>query len=711
MEEKKQIKVKFSTALLISLIFVLIISIAVYFVIFYSRDRQVDNLDKEENKIEKTESMYYQPTEQEVLRAKELAKILRNNLPKMDGSTSTIPLEGGILASLFDLTQEEAEAGVAHSTTYGSFDNLMEGKCDIIFSTPLSDEQFNTAKSKNIELELVPVVYEGFVFVVNASNPVDTLTQQQIKDIYSGKITNWKEVGGNDAEIVAYQRNETSGSQNYMTAFMKDSELMEPKTDFIPASMVGLMDAVATYDNAENAIGYSVYAYAADMYGNGNEIKFIKVDGVEPTKATMASKEYPLLNYNYAIYNKAKVDSTTVDELCEWLLTYDGQVAMSNAGYIPVKNIKVEEATIVPYTTRGTGETKPADYLLDSAKYTVYSDQILQDNKVIGLKNQELQNTINQFISDSTSKLDSKKQEFDNYLKLLNEGSDYEYYTYDFNDNKQTPIVVEVECINGYLSVQVYLKYVYAVQTGTPYIYDGYSAIFDLYTGEKLELSDLYFKDIDFITGINESIKYFENHTPDLTPARTFKRTFVSVPEDIKMYSLETIGFTKFNPYFAEGEIFELKDYNNSINKIIYKARDMKNIWESSVEINKEPNSYTFTGEKLKKKQDNIIYNIYTIYTGNSLVDSKINSYVEEYVDTELKTETIYKHVQERMGIDPYEYPEIEIDMHGHTIGNEVAVVSVYIFMDTYDTLVFDLKTGELLDITYERWMEQSGIW
>ena len=435
MEEKKQIKVKFSTALLISLIFVLIISIAVYFVIFYSRDRQVDNLDKEENKIEKTESMYYQPTEQEVLRAKELAKILRNNLPKMDGSTSTIPLEGGILASLFDLTQEEAEAGVAHSTTYGSFDNLMEGKCDIIFSTPLSDEQFNTAKSKNIELELVPVVYEGFVFVVNASNPVDTLTQQQIKDIYSGKITNWKEVGGNDAEIVAYQRNETSGSQNYMTAFMKDSELMEPKTDFIPASMVGLMDAVATYDNAENAIGYSVYAYAADMYGNGNEIKFIKVDGVEPTKATMASKEYPLLNYNYAIYNKAKVDSTTVDELCEWLLTYDGQVAMSNAGYIPVKNIKVEEATIVPYTTRGTGETKPADYLLDSAKYTVYSDQILQDNKVIGLKNQELQNTINQFISDSTSKLDSKKQEFDNYLKLLNEGSDYEYYTYDFNDN------------------------------------------------------------------------------------------------------------------------------------------------------------------------------------------------------------------------------------------------------------------------------------
>ena len=712
MEEKKQIKIKLSTAIIIFLIFILLTCAAVYFGFLYNKSEDTStegDVHYESEPTIESVSPYYEPTEQEILRAKELANLLRNNLPKMDGSTSTIPLEGGILASLFDLTQEEAETGVAHSTTYGSFDNLMEGKCDIIFSTPLSDEQFNTAKSKNIELELVPVVYEGFVFVVNASNPVDTLTQQQIKDIYSGKITNWKEVGGNDAEIVAYQRNETSGSQNYMTEFMKDSELMEPKTDFIPASMVGLMDAVATYDNAENAIGYSVYAYAADMYGNGNEIKFIKVDGVEPTKATMASKEYPLLNYNYAIYNKAKVDSTTVDELCEWLLTYDGQVAMANAGYIPVKNIKVEEKTMIPYTKKGTGETKPADYSLDSIKYTVYSDQILQNNEIIGLKNQELQNTINQFITDSVTKLDSKKQEFNKYLKLLNEANTYEGRDWDLYDNEG--IVVETECINGYLSVQVYLKYMAAVQTGTSYIYDGYSAIFDLYTGEKLELSDLYFKDIDFITDINESIKYTENHTPELTPARTFKRTFVSVPQDIKMYSLETVGFTKFNPYFAEGEVFYLNDYNNSVNKVIYKARDMKDIWDSSVEINKDVNTYTFTGEKIQKKQDNIIYNIYTIDIGNSLVDSKINSYVEKYVDTELKSEAVYQYVQERIGIDPYEYSEIEIEMYGDTIGNEVAAVHIYIFMDTYDTLVFDLKTGELLDITYEQWMEQSGIW
>jgi len=709
MGEKKQIKIKLSTAIIIFFVLILVSCIGIYFGFFCNNVEERQNCIQEP--IVEENSPYYEPNEQELSRAKDLEKILRNNLPKMDGSTSTIPLEAGIIASLFDLTQDEAEAGVAHSTTYGSFDNLMEDKCDIIFSTPLSKEQFNTAKSKNIELELVPVVYEGFVFVVNASNPVDTLTQQQIKDIYSGKITNWKEVGGNDAEIVAYQRNETSGSQNYMTAFMEDSELMEPKTDFMPGSMSGLMDAVATYDNAENAIGYSVYAYAADMYGNGNEIKFIKVDGVEPTKATMASKEYPLLNYNYAIYNKEKEDSTAVDELCEWLLNYNGQVAMSKAGYIPIINIKAEEETIVPYTKKGTGEEKTTNYSLDLFKYKIYDYEILQNNKVNGLKNKELQNTINQFITDSISQLESKKQEFNNYLNLLNEGSEYELYGYDFNDNKQTAIVVETECINGYLSVQVYLKYIYMVQAETPYIYDGYSAIFDLYTGEELELSDLYFKDIDFIADINESIKYSENHTPDLSTERTFKRTFVGVPADIKMYSLETIGFTKFNPYFAEGEIFGFGyDYDNSINKVIYKARDMKGIWDSSIEINKEENQFAFAGEKTQRKQENIVYSVWTINTGNVSVDSKINSYVENYLKTQATPEIINKKVQEE-----FDYlsdaTEIEVEAYGSTYGDEVAVIDISIYMDSIDIFVFDLETGELLDITYTQWMEQSGIW
>ena len=668
--------------------------------------------DEEVNTESDAANDYYQPDDAEIVRAAELKGILVEDLPRMDGSTSTIPLEGGIRASLFDITQEEAEKSVVHSTTYGSFDNLMNDKCDIIFSTPLSQTQMDTADEYGIELELVPIGYEGFVFVVNASNPVDTLTQQQIKDIYSGKITNWKEVGGNDAEIIAYQRNETSGSQNYMTMFMEGSDLMEPKTDFIPGSMVGLMDAVATYDNAENAIGYSVYAYAADMYGNGNEIKFIKVDGVEPTKATMASKEYPLLNYNYAIYDKAKVDSTNVDELAEWILTYDGQVAMVNAGYIPVKNIKIEEDKITPYTQKGTGIEKNADFGMEPYKYVVDNWYCVVGDKITGLNDKELQDEINAFIDDSKSKLESKKEEFIQYLELKNEGSEYPIYQVHFEEDSDN-IYVEAECINGYLSVQVDLRYEFAAGAGTQYTYDGYSQIYDLYTGETMELSDLYFKDTDFISVINDEIKYFENHTPDLSPERSFKGPFASVPEVVDMYSLQTIGFKKNNPYFTEGEIFKIDKYEDAVNKVVYQARDMEGIWDDTITVEKRGNRLTFENNYIVTKEDKYVYGVQNVNTDNADVDKKINDYIQNYVSTEVSPEKINEYIANDEAADYFEsLDEIPVDVRAEAYGTEVIIVRIDIGMaNTYSEVLFDLKTGEIIeDMTRDEFWSQYGM-
>lgn len=124
---------------------------------------------------------------------------------------------------------------MAHSTTYGSFQNLLEGTCDVILSTPLSAEQEQAAREAGVTLELTPIAREAFVFAVNAKNPVTGLTQQQLKDIYAGKITSWKAVGGADRPIIAYQRNADSGSQNYMTAFMGDTPLIKPPQTGSPA--------------------------------------------------------------------------------------------------------------------------------------------------------------------------------------------------------------------------------------------------------------------------------------------------------------------------------------------------------------------------------------------------------------------------------------------------------------------------------------------
>ena len=116
---------KKGTKVLLITLLTLTILLALYGTYFLIKYLKIYKPKEKQTKIE-----YYTPTEAEIKRTNELANILKGNLPKMDGSTSTIPLEAGIIAKLFDISQENAEAGVVHSTTYGSFDNLLQGKCD-----------------------------------------------------------------------------------------------------------------------------------------------------------------------------------------------------------------------------------------------------------------------------------------------------------------------------------------------------------------------------------------------------------------------------------------------------------------------------------------------------------------------------------------------------------------------------------------------------
>lgn len=263
--------------------------------------------------------------------------LTEENFPKLDGSTSAIPLDAGVYASLFGKTQEEVEALTVHTTTHQSFERLVKGEVDGIYTVPISAEQQAAADAANVKLESIPVAAEGFVFVVNAKNPVESLTQQQIRDIYSGKITNWKEVGGNDAEILPYQRNTDSGSQNYMTEFMKGYNLMEPKKEYIQYGMAGILDSIVVNDNGVNAIGYSVYSYAAEMYAQQGDIKFIAIDGVKPSLASMEAGEYPLLSCSYFMFNADAAEDAPVRKLATYLKSKQGQQAVVDAGYVAIK--------------------------------------------------------------------------------------------------------------------------------------------------------------------------------------------------------------------------------------------------------------------------------------------------------------------------------------------------------------------------------------
>jgi phosphate transport system substrate-binding protein len=259
-----------------------------------------------------------------------------DNFPVIDGSTVTIPMDEALMAKLTGKTIEEVRPYVSHNKTHEAYVNLIEGKANLILVTSPSAEESALAASMGVELEIVPIVSEAFIFLTNVQNPVNSLTFAQIVDIYTGKITNWKELGGNDTPIIAFQRPVNSGSQTgFLDLVMKDKVPMTPPSTWIFAGMGDLVEAVANYDNAKDAIGYSYYYFVTDMWGN-DKVKLLKVDGIYPDKTTIANGSYPIQTAYYAIFNKNEPANSDVRKIVNWILSDDGQQLMEDSGYVKI---------------------------------------------------------------------------------------------------------------------------------------------------------------------------------------------------------------------------------------------------------------------------------------------------------------------------------------------------------------------------------------
>lgn len=257
--------------------------------------------------------------------------------PVVDGSTVTIPLSEMLASRLMELPIEEARQYVLHNKTHEAYVNLIEKNADIIFVTSPSEEELNLAKRKKIDLEVVPIVSEAFVFLTGKDNPVTELSLDELRRIYSGETENWKEVGGPDMEITAYQRPVNSGSQTgFLDLVMKDLPPMEPPIEQTIAGMGELIDSVAAYTDSPDGLGYSYYYYTSEMWGN-DRVKLLAVDGVEPKPETITSGEYPLKTAYYAVIRGDEPEDSPVRKMISYLLSKEGQAMVEEAGYVRVK--------------------------------------------------------------------------------------------------------------------------------------------------------------------------------------------------------------------------------------------------------------------------------------------------------------------------------------------------------------------------------------
>lgn len=257
--------------------------------------------------------------------------------PVVDGSTVTIPLSEMLASRLMDLPLEEARQYILHNKTHEGYVNLIEKNADIIFVTSPSEEELKMAKNHDVELEVVPIVSEAFVFLSGKDNPVSGLSLEEIREIYSGKIKNWKQVGGPDMAIIAYQRPVNSGSQTgFLDLVMKDLTPMEAPIEQTIAGMGELIDSVAAYTDSPDGLGYSYYYYTSEMWGN-DHVKLLKVNGVEPNPQTISSGEYPLKTAYYAVIRGDEPADSPVRKMISYLLSEEGQTMVEEAGYVRVK--------------------------------------------------------------------------------------------------------------------------------------------------------------------------------------------------------------------------------------------------------------------------------------------------------------------------------------------------------------------------------------
>ena len=258
------------------------------------------------------------------------------NYPKVDASLAIHPLVDSIAADFLGVPEEELEFEYTKTRTSEVYKNLIDGNVDVIFAAEPSEDDLAYAKSKGVELEVIPTTSSAFVFIVNTENPVENLTLEEIIKIYKGDIKNWKEVSGDDVEIVPYQRPNGSGSQTAMISLvMKDASLMSAPKMQVEAEMGGLIDAVAEYDNSKAAIGYSYFYYVNTMYKR-DTIKMIGVNGVKPSLETIKNGTYPIYTNGYIVIRKNEVEDSNARKWVDTVLSTRGSKIIEGAGYVPI---------------------------------------------------------------------------------------------------------------------------------------------------------------------------------------------------------------------------------------------------------------------------------------------------------------------------------------------------------------------------------------
>jgi phosphate transport system substrate-binding protein len=292
-------------------------------------------------------------TEKKSTKASDIAVALEvtpENYPRIDGSTSTLRLVQEIYKAVFKYVGYElSDIPQTASKTVPSYEKLISNQVDMILVPYASQEVLDKASKSGVELEFHPVSIEALIFITARDNPTQNISKQQVEKIYIDYgISNWKDLGGPDKELIPLCRNADSGSQSQLDNLVLKGKPMNEKIkeNFVELTMDGLLEETAFYHNVYKkdcfGLGYTLYYYLQDisnMTDIGSRLKILNYEGIAATPETIADGSYPLATSYYAVVRSDLPKEHSARNLIHWLSSKYGSECVNKSGLTPISKI------------------------------------------------------------------------------------------------------------------------------------------------------------------------------------------------------------------------------------------------------------------------------------------------------------------------------------------------------------------------------------
>ncbi len=245
---------------------------------------------------------------------------------EIDGSTTVGPI-GDAFAEYFKNDNPELAITVKKTGSGDGAAALIDGRCEVaMMSRFMKDSEFKAAIEKGVMPVAHAVAMDGVCIVVHPSNPVNKLTLEQVKDIYNGKITNWRQVGGIDSPIIPISRDTSSGTYETFNEMVMKKEKMYEKVEYVSSNP----QSHARLKTTPGAIAYVGLGFIDEG------AKAVEINGIRPSRQTIAKGIYPVSRALFLFTNGYPALGSTVHQFCSFYLTEEGQEIIEAKGFVPV---------------------------------------------------------------------------------------------------------------------------------------------------------------------------------------------------------------------------------------------------------------------------------------------------------------------------------------------------------------------------------------